>query len=125
MAEVDAIETNFANAVGMVMAEGGSGTFTVGETVTGGTTNTTAEVKSWDPATRTLILINRSGRFSSGETMTGDTSSAVWSTFTYNTINNVNSDYDQNQAIEYDADAIIDFTQSNPFGEFGNKGSTI
>ena len=125
VAEVDAIETNFANAVGMVMAEGGTGTFTVGETVTGGTTNTTAEVKSWDAATRTLILINRSGRFSSGETMTGDTSSAVWSTFTYNTINNVNSDYDQNQAIEYDADAIIDFTQSNPFGEYGNKGSTI
>ena len=72
----DAINPNFANAVGMVMAEGGSGTFTVGETVTGGTTNTTAEVKSWDPATRTHP-INRSGRFSSGETMTGDTSSAV------------------------------------------------
>ena len=44
---------------------------------------------------------------------------------TYNTINNLNSEYDQNYAIEYDADDIIDFTQSNPFGEYGNKGSTI
>lgn len=125
VAEVDALETNFANAVGVVLAEGGTGTFVVGETVTGGTTNTTSEVKSWDESTRTLILINRSGRFSSGETMTGDTSSAVWTTFTYNTINNLNSEYDQNQAIEYDADAIIDFTQTNPFGEYGDKGSTI
>ena len=31
----------------------------------------------------------------------------------------------QNFAIEYDADAIIDFTQTNPFGENGDKGSTI
>lgn len=123
--EVDALETNFANAVGVVLAEGGTGTFVVGETVTGGTTNTTSEVKSWDPDTRTLILINRSGRFSSGETMTGDTSSAVWTTFTYNTINNLNSEYDQNFAIESDADAIIDFTQTNPFGEYGDSGSTI
>ena len=82
-------------------------------------------IRDRDPTTRTLILINRSGRFSSGETMTGDTSSAVWTTFTYNTINNVNSEYDQNFAIETDADDIIDFTQTNPFGEFGNKGSTI
>lgn len=125
VAEVDALETNFANAVGVVLAEGGTGTFVVGETVTGGTTNTTSEVKSWDESTRTLILINRSGRFSSGESMTGDTSSAVWTTFTYNTINNLNSEYDQNQAIEYDADAIIDFTQTNPFGEYGDNGSTI
>jgi hypothetical protein len=125
VAEIDAIEVNHANAVGMVMAEGGTGDYAVGETVTGAVTNTTAEVKSWDNATRTLIVINRSGRFSSGETMTGDTSSAVWSTYTYNTINNVNSEYDQNVAIETDADAIIDFTQTNPFGEFGNKGGTI
>ena len=125
IAEVDAVETNFANAVGVIFAEGGSGDFTVGETVTGSVTNTTAEVKTWDSATRTLVLINRSGRFSVGETYTGNDSSAVWTTASYNTLNNLNSEYDQNYAIEYEADQIIDFTQSNPFGEFGNSGGTL
>lgn len=125
VAEVDALEQNFANAVGIIFAEGGSGDFTVGETVTGSVTNTTAEVKSWDADTRKLVVINRSGRFSSGETYTGATSLAVWTTQTYNTINNLNSEYDQNYAIEYEADQIIDFTEVNPFGEFGDQGSTI
>lgn len=125
VAEVDALELNFANAIAVVMAEGGTGDFTVGETVTGGTSNVTAEVKSWDSTTRNLIVINRSGTFSSGETITGGTSSAVWTTFSYNTINNVNSEYDNNFAIETQADAIIDFTEGNPFGDFGNNGGTM
>jgi len=125
VSEVDALETNFANAIAVVMAEGGTGTFTVGETVTGGTSNVTAEVKSWDADARNLIVINRSGTFSSGETMTGGTSSAVWTTYSYNTINNVNSEYDNNFAIESEADDIIDFTQVNPFGEYGNNGGTM
>lgn len=125
VAEVDALELNFANAIAVVMAEGGTGDFTVGETVTGGTSNVTAEVKSWDSTTRNLIVINRSGTFRSGETITGGTSSAVWTTFSYNTINNVNSEYDNNFAIETQADAIIDFTEGNPFGDFGNNGGTM
>tara|TARA_Y100000004_G_C8911480_1_gene411114 strand:+ start:424 stop:1299 length:876 start_codon:yes stop_codon:yes gene_type:complete len=125
VAEVDALELNFANAIAVVMAEGGTGDFTVGETVTGGTSNVTAEVKSWDSTNRNLIVINRSGTFRSGETITGGTSSAVWTTFSYNTINNVNSEYDNNFAIETQADAIIDFTEGNPFGDFGNNGGTM
>jgi|TARA_B100002019_G_scaffold205468_1_gene178213 hypothetical protein len=126
VAAVDAIETTFANAIAVIMAETPApGTFQVGETVTGGTTNTDAEVKSWDAATRTLQVFNRTGRFSSGETITGQTSGAVATTESYNTINNVNSEFDQNYAIETVADGIIDFTEGNPFGEFGNKGSTI
>ena len=125
VAEVDALELNFANAIAVVMAENGTGDFTVGETVTGGTSNVTAEVKSWDSTNRNLIVINRSGTFRSGETITGGTSSAVWTTFSYNTINNVNSEYDNNFAIETQADAIIDFTEGNPFGDFGNNGGTM
>ena len=78
-----------------------------------------------DPATRTLQVFNRTGRFSSGETITGQTSGATALTETYNTINNVNSEFDQNFEIETVADGIVDFTEGNPFGEFGNKGSTI
>ena len=127
VAEIDAIELNFANAITVTMASGGSGDFTVGETVTGGTSNTTADVKSWDSATGKLIVINREGRFTIPETITGDTSSASWTSANYNTLNNVNTSdtIDSNWTIETQADGIVDFTEGNPFGEFGNSGGTI
>ena len=82
-------------------------------------------MKSWDSSTGKLIVINRSGRFTIPETLTGNTSSASWTTASYNTLNNVNDDTDLNFTIETQADNIIDFTQTNPFGEFGNQGSSI
>ena len=59
------------------MGVGGTGDFTVGETVTGGTTSTTAEVKSWDSSTRKLQVINRTGTFAANESLTGNTSSKI------------------------------------------------
>jgi hypothetical protein len=124
--DLDNIETAFANAITVGLVAGGSGTFTAGETVTGGTSNVTAEVKSFDAATRTLIVINRSGTFSVPETITGGTSSASWTTATYNTINNTNSEYDQNNDFETADNDIIDFTETNPFGTVGSvTDSTI
>ena len=118
--DLDNIETAFANAITVGLVAGGSGTFTAGETVTGGTSNVTAEVKSFDAATRTLIVINRSGTFSVPETITGGTSSASWTTATYNTINNTNSEYDQNNDFETADNDIIDFSETNPFGTVGS-----
>ena len=122
--DLDAIETAFANAITVGLVAGGSGTFTAGETVTGGTSNVTAEVKSFDSGTRTLIVINRSGTFSVPETITGGTSSASWTTATYNTINNTNSEFDQNNDFETLDNDIIDFTESNPFGTVGSTTDT-
>jgi len=123
--EVDAIEVNYANAISVNVAEGGSGDFVAEEIVTGGNSNVTATVKSWNSATRQLVLYNRSGIFSIPETLTGNTSSAAWTSATYNTLNNTNDDSQSNWVIETQSDAIIDFTETNPFGEFGNKGSSI
>ena len=127
VAEVDAIELNFANAITVTMSAGGTGDFTVGETVTGGTSNTTADVKSWDSSSGKLIVINRDGRFTIPETITGDVSSASWTSANYNTLNNVNTSdtIDTNYTIETQADGILDFTEVNPFGEFGNSGGTL
>ena len=125
VAAVDALEQNFANAITVGLVAGGSGAFTAGETVTGGTSNVTAEVKSFDSSTNTLIVINRSGTFTVPETITGGTSSASFTTASYNTINNTNSEFDINASIETTADGILDFTQGNPFGEFGNSGGSI
>ena len=125
VAEIDAVEVNFANAVSVNVADGGTGDFVAGEIVTGGSSNVTSEVKSWNSATRQLIVYNRSGMYAIPETLTGNTSGAAWTSATYNTLNNMNSDTDQNFTLETQADAIIDFTESNPFGDFGNSGGTL
>ena len=118
--ELDAIETAFANAITVGLVAGGTGDFTVGETVTGGSSNVTAEVKSWDNSTRTLIVINRSGTFTVPETLTGGTSGASFTTATYNTIDNANIEYDQNNDFETLDNQIIDFTEAIPFGSVGS-----
>jgi hypothetical protein len=84
-----------------------------------------AEVKSWDSTTRALSVINRTGTFTTAEVITGLTSGAKWSPETFDTLNNVNSNYDQNRQIENDADNIVDWSEGNPFGEFGNFTGSI
>ena len=121
----DQIEVDFSVAVTVNFATGGSGDFTVGEVVAGGTSNVTAEVKSWDSTTRQLQVYNRSGIFTIPETVTGQTSGAAWTSASYNTLNNTSSEFDQNSAFESNADGILDFSEGNPFGEFGNKGSSL
>ena len=123
--EVDALEVNFANAVTINVADGGTGDFVAGEIVTGGSSNVTSEVKTWNSATRQLVVYNRSGMYAIPETLTGNTSGAAWTSATYNTLNNMNSETDQNFTLETQADAILDFTESNPFGDFGNSGGTL
>ena len=84
-----------------------------------------AEVKSWDNTTRALSVINRTGTFTTAEVITGLTSGAKWSPETFDTLNNVSSSYDQNRQIEDTADDIVDWSETNPFGEFGNFTGSI
>jgi hypothetical protein len=123
--EIDEIEKLFSSAIALQFGPGGTGDFTEGELVTGGVTGKTATVKSWDPTTGTLQVINRDGTFATGETVTGDDSGAVWVVGTFDTLNNTNSEYDQNREIEDTADNIIDWTEGNPFGEYGNSTGSI
>ena len=116
---IDKVERNFATTVTLNFTTGGTGTFTVGEQIAGGTSNVSAEVKSWDATNRQLQIYNRTGIFTIPETVTGQTSGAAWTTSSYNTLNNTNSEFDQNQFFETQADGILDFSQGNPFGEFG------
>lgn len=125
VAEIDELETLFSSAIALTLGVGGSGDFNVGETITGTTTGVEAEVKSWDNSTRVIQVINRTGTFSTGEAITGNDSGAVWVVGTFDTLNNTNSEYDQNREIENFADNIIDWTESNPFGEYGNFTGSI
>jgi len=105
-----------------------SGTFTEGETVTGGTSSKTAEVARWDSSTSYLYLINLTGNFSVGEIITGAdslatgtfaaTQSTTETAETLQTIDNSTSDQvSANKQFEIDADSVFDFTEGNPFGE--------
>ena len=126
VAEIDGIEAAFANAITVNFAAGGTGTFTVGEVVAGGTSNVTAEVKAWNATDRQLQVYNRSGIFTIPETVTGQTSGAAWTSASYNTLNNVNTadSIDQNFGFETADDDIIDFTEGNPFGSVGSTTDT-
>ena len=105
-----------------------SGTFTEGETVTGGTSSKTAEVARWDSSTSYLYLINLTGNFSVGEIITGAdslatgtfaaTQSTAETAETLQTIDDSTSDQvSANKQFEIDADSVFDFTEGNPFGE--------
>lgn len=125
VADIDAIEEIFSNSISLNLDEGGSLNFETGETVTGSSSSSTAEVKSWDTTSRVLQVYNRNGTFVEGESLTGGESGASWTVGTFDTLNNVSSNYDQNRQIENEADGIIDWTEGNPFGEVGNFTGSI
>ncbi|CAF34158.1 neck protein [Synechococcus phage S-PM2] len=123
--EIDELETLFSSAIAIALSIGGTGDFDLGEIVTGGISGTEAEVKSWDSSSRILQVINRTGTFEEGESVTGNDSGSVWVVDSFDTLNNTNSEYDQNREIESTADTIIDWSESNPFGEYGNFTGSI
>jgi hypothetical protein len=95
----------------------GIGTYQVNEKIIGSISNSTAMVRSWDSVSRKLVIGNLTGEFIDGEVITGQKSGAF-----YNVImtdlkgyNNVDA-YAQNDVIENESNAIIDFNEGNPFG---------
>lgn len=100
----------------------GIGTFIVDEQITGQTSGTTGRVRSWDTDTKVLRIVVNSGSFYPGEIVIGAASSATYAVVSYNA-NNVEqsgtgADVFENDDIETAALEIIDFSESNPFGEY-------
>lgn len=101
------------------------GTFIYNETITGSLSGTTAEVRYFklredlnaiNPPVELRVAIN-SGQFSPGETIVGSSSSARYILRSYDN-NSYEESYDTNEEIELEADDILDFTETNPFGEY-------
>lgn len=93
----------------------GIGTYIFNEVVVGSVSGTSAKVKSWDGVTKEIVLYNINGQFLSGEYLNGQTSSASYKINIINT-DNLQDPYAQNDEIQAEADQIIDFSESNPFG---------
>jgi len=102
----------------------GVGTFVYNEEVTGQTSGTKAIVKNFkrdtsldanNPPIILDVAIN-SGKFSAGEIIVGSTSSAEYVVKSHD-LDSKDDTYDQNEEFELEADNILDFTETNPFGE--------
>ena len=96
----------------------GVGTYIFNEVITGETSGATAYVKSWDTTTDTLKIGNITGTFLDGEVVVGSNSSARYSIADLGE-NPINEDkYEQNDEIQTESSSIIDFTETNLFGNY-------
>jgi len=96
----------------------GVGTYYYGDIIKGVSTGTTAFVISWDKPTLTLGARNLTGKFAVGEVIVGSGTSTSSVAYVLNKINYDDDDpYEQNQELEIEADQILDFSETNPFGE--------
>jgi hypothetical protein len=92
-----------------------SGDFIFNEIVTGSQSGVTARVKSWNSTTNILQVSNLSGQFVIGENIVGSASSASHYLRLID-IFPARDGYSANDEIEEEADNIIDFNETNPFG---------
>jgi hypothetical protein len=95
----------------------GIGTYAFNEIVTGSISGTTSRVKSWYKDSLVLEVGVIDGSFKPGEIIVGSASSARY------TLKNISKSqfadkYEQNDEIESEADLIVDFSESNPFGNY-------
>jgi len=95
----------------------GIGTYQFNEVAIGSSSGTRGRVKSWDYDTKILKVGITDGAFQPGEVIVGSASSARYSLLTYKKPDNYDK-YEQNDEIEAEADLIVDFSESNPFGNY-------
>ena len=99
-----------------------TGNYQFNELVTGNSSGTQGRVKEWDLDTKILKVSNvgigtTAVGFLPGETVVGSASSTVYAVQSFNK-DDIYDEYASNDEIEAEADLILDFTQSNPFGSY-------
>ena len=118
---IDDIEKEQSAAIDFVMTAGGSGAYAIDEAIYQGASLAEATAKgtvvSWTTATRTLRANDTSGTFVAGASVYGDDSNAVWSLTSYDDQALPTTPFADNVEFETEADSILDFSESNPFGE--------
>ena len=95
----------------------GVGTYHYNELVTGAGSSTWGYVRSWDLDTLQLKVGNPNGDFYKGENVIGAGSSAKYTIASIISSNDQEDKYDQNEIFETEGDNILDFSESNPFGQ--------
>jgi len=100
----------------------GIGTYFFNEVVQGMRSGTQARVKNWDYDTKILKVGNvgigtTTTGFFPGEDIKGLTSGALFSVSAFDE-DNTTDKYNEGDIFESEADLLIDFSESNPFGSF-------
>ncbi len=100
----------------------GFGTYLFNEIVIGSRSKTRARVKNWDKDGNILKISNvgigvTQLGFFPGETITGTESGALYTVETFDKMDTYNK-YNQNDEIQEESDLILDFSESNPFGNY-------
>lgn len=94
----------------------GVGTYIFNEVVTGGTSGTTARVNSWDETSLELTIKVVDGTFSGNELVIGQESGACYA-LRSQIVDDLVTPFADNDNIQTEANKILDFTDSNPFGD--------
>jgi hypothetical protein len=124
ISEIDDQIRDYYPRTNVALSAGGTGQFINDEIVyqsanTLANATATAVVHDFTPNSQ-VTIIKTIGTFLSGGTIKGNTSSATWTISTSNDLvplDNAFEDIIDNNRIQAEANAIIDFTDTNPFGE--------
>jgi len=124
ISEIDDQIRNYYPRTNVALSAGGTGQFINDEIVyqsanTLANATATAVVHDFTPNSQ-VTIIKTIGTFAAGGTIKGNTSSATWTISTSNdlvALDNAFEDIIDNNRIQAEANAIIDFTDTNPFGE--------
>ena len=119
--EIDRIGNLEAFAIAYTLNAGGTSTFANMEIVYQGASLNAATAKAyvadWDKPNKLLKLRNIKGQFATNTAIIGVVSGASWTLASADTMEDANDDFDDNVRIETEAVNILDFTETNPFGE--------
>ena len=124
ISEIDDQIRDYYPRTNVALSAGGTGRFINDEIVyqsanTLANATATAIVHDFTPNSQ-VTIIKTIGTFASGGTIKGNTSGAVWTISTADdlvALDNAFEDIIDNNRIQAEANAIIDFTDTNPFGE--------
>ena len=103
-------------------ATGSNYTSTPTVTIQASPNEATAKVVRFDNTNKELEVTDIVGSFTDNDTLVGLTSGAEWTINTFSSIEIENEPEAENLFFETEGDSIIDWTEGNPFGEYGNQG---
>lgn len=116
--EIDERQYRNAYSIPIVFSSGNNVDFIIGETVQQSNTEITGKVSNWETRPEfTLSVVDIDGEFSNTEAIVGQTSGASYVIESFDEIE-IPNDYSQNRDIENETDDVVNFDESNPFGNF-------
>jgi hypothetical protein len=118
--DIDNIADVRAFGVDYTMAAGGTNTYKQHEIVYQGATLETATAKGyvsyWDKPSRILRIRNAKGEFQPNVAVKGTAANGNWIISSGNFMEDATTTFDDNVRIEQEADNILDWSETNPFG---------